>query len=96
MNPHSEKIRVTENRITATERKRRTRRLILLGSYIEHVTAADPEQSFEQPSNGQMVKTEPLRRSGALGSFDTATAQTCVTQSRNRVLPRNPDRSYNV
>ena len=36
------KIRIAENRISATERKRRTRRLILLGSYIEHVTAADP------------------------------------------------------
>ena len=31
-------------RITATERKRRTRRLVLLGSYLEHVTGDDPGQ----------------------------------------------------
>ena len=29
-------------RISAAERKRRTRRLILLGSYLEHVTGDDP------------------------------------------------------
>ena len=31
-------------RITARERKRRTRRLILMGSYLEHVTQDDPER----------------------------------------------------
>ena len=30
-------------RISARERKRRTRRLILIGSYMEHVTQTDPE-----------------------------------------------------
>ena len=30
-------------RISARERKRRTRRLILMGSYLEHVTQTDPE-----------------------------------------------------
>ena len=30
------------SRISARERKRRTRRLILIGSYIEHVTQTDP------------------------------------------------------
>ena len=30
-------------RISARERKRRTRRLILMGSYLEHVTKTDPE-----------------------------------------------------
>ena len=30
-----------ENRISASERKRRTRRLILMGSYMEHITAND-------------------------------------------------------
>ena len=29
-------------RISARERKRRTRRLILMGSYLEHVTKTDP------------------------------------------------------
>ena len=33
-------IHRAQSRITAAERKRRTRRLILLGSYLEHVTQA--------------------------------------------------------
>ena len=37
-------IRRAQSRISATERKRRTRRLILLGSYLEHVTQDDPER----------------------------------------------------
>ncbi len=35
-------IRRAQSRITAVERKRRTRRLILMGSYLEHVTGDDP------------------------------------------------------
>ena len=35
-------IRRAQSRITAAQRKRRTRRLILLGSYLEHVTQTDP------------------------------------------------------
>ena len=35
-------IRRAQSRITTAERKRRTRRLILLGSYLEHVTGDDP------------------------------------------------------
>ena len=35
------KIRIGEKHISAAERKRRTRRLILMGSYMEHVTAND-------------------------------------------------------
>ena len=31
-------------RISVRERKRRTRRLILMGSYLEHVTQNDPER----------------------------------------------------
>ena len=37
-------IRRAQARISATERKRRTRRLILIGTYLEHVTQADPER----------------------------------------------------
>ena len=37
-------IHRAQSRITAAERKRRTRRLILLGSYLEHVTGDDPGQ----------------------------------------------------
>ena len=35
-------IRRAQSRITAVERKQRTRRLILMGSYLEHVTGDDP------------------------------------------------------
>ena len=37
-------IRRAQSRISAAERKRRTRRLILIGSYMEHVTGNDPEK----------------------------------------------------
>ena len=37
-------IRRAQTRISAAERKRRTRRLILIGSYMEHVTGNDPEK----------------------------------------------------
>ena len=35
-------IRRAQSRVTTAERKRRTRRLILMGSYLEHVTGDDP------------------------------------------------------
>ena len=38
-------------RISARERKRRTRRLILMGSYLEHVTKTDP-RSLERLMKG--------------------------------------------
>ena len=37
-------IRRAQSRVTTAERKRRTRRLILLGSHLEHVTQNDPER----------------------------------------------------
>ena len=37
-------IRRAQARVSAAERKRRTRRLILMGSYLEHVTQDDPER----------------------------------------------------
>ncbi len=37
-------IRRAQSRISAAERKRRTRRLILIGSYLEHVTGNDPDK----------------------------------------------------
>ena len=37
-------IRRAQARVTAAERKRRTRRLILIGSYMEHVTQTDPDR----------------------------------------------------
>ena len=35
------KVRIARNRISASERKLRTRRLVLMGSYMEHITAND-------------------------------------------------------
>ena len=37
-------IRRAQVRLSAADRKRRTRRLILIGSYIEHTTQADPAE----------------------------------------------------
>ena len=37
-------IRRAQSRITTAQRKRRTRRLILMGSYLEHVTGDDPDK----------------------------------------------------
>ena len=37
-------IRRAQVRVSAVDRKRRTRRLILIGSYIEHTTQADPAE----------------------------------------------------
>ena len=37
-------IRRAQARISAAERKRRTRRLILMGSYLEHVTQTDSDR----------------------------------------------------
>ena len=37
-------IRRAQVRVSAADRKRRTRRLILMGSYLEHVTGDDPDK----------------------------------------------------
>ena len=37
-------IRRAQSRIPAADRKRRTRRVILMGSYLEHVTGNDPDK----------------------------------------------------
>ena len=44
-------IRRAQSRITAAQRKRRTRRLILIGSYIDYVTQTDPH-SLERLMKG--------------------------------------------
>ena len=38
------RIRSAQVRVSAADRKRRTRRLILIGSYMEHVTGDDPDK----------------------------------------------------
>ena len=35
-------IRRAQSRVSSAERKRRTRRLILMGSYLDHLTGDDP------------------------------------------------------
>ena len=37
-------IRRSQVRVSAADRKRRTRRLILIGSYTEHVNQTDPDR----------------------------------------------------
>ena len=37
-------IRRAQARLSSAERKQRTRRLILMGSYLEHVTGDDPDK----------------------------------------------------
>ena len=37
-------IRRAQARVSTSDRKRRTRRLILIGSYMEHVTQSDPDR----------------------------------------------------
>ena len=44
-------IRRAQTRVSAADRKRRTRRLILIGSYIEHRTQADPTE-YDQLIHG--------------------------------------------
>ena len=39
--PFQKKVRIARNRGRAADRKNRTRRLILIGSYMEHITAND-------------------------------------------------------
>ena len=66
------KLKATESRIrariSARERKRRTRRLILMGSYLEHVTKTDPH------SLGRLMKglDEFLERDRDRELFDLA------------------------
>ena len=65
-------IRRAQSRITAAERKRRTRRLILIGSYIDHVTQTDPH------SLGRLMKglDEFLERDQDRELFDLAPKET--------------------
>ena len=41
-NTLTRQIRRAQARLSTADRKRRTRRLILIGSYVEHTTQADP------------------------------------------------------
>ena len=60
-------------RISARERKRRTRRLILIGSYMEHVTQTDPDRKarlmkgldgfLERDRDRELFGLEPLPES---------------------------------
>ena len=56
-------IRRAQARISAAERKRRTRRLILMGSYLEHVTQADSDRK------ARLMKELDVFLSSALARF---------------------------
>ena len=60
-------IRRAQSRISAAERKRRTRRLILMGTYLEHATGNDPEKR-DRLMKGLDVFLERERESRALRS----------------------------
>ena len=57
-----------QSRVSSAERKRRTRRLILLGSYLEHVTGEDPgkRDSLTQGLDGFLERPQDR------GLFDLA------------------------
>ena len=54
--PLKRQIRRAQSRISAAERKRRTRRLILIGSYMEHVTRSSPELCVKVRGSSSMLR----------------------------------------
>ena len=77
-------IRRAQSRISAAERKRRTRRLILMGSYLEHVTQADPERKarvmkgldvfLERDRDRELFELAPRPKDGEIAPIDGAVA----------------------
>ena len=77
------KLKAAESRIrarmSARERKRRTRRLILMGSYLEHVTKTDPhsldrlmkglDEFLERDRDRELFDLAPNKKN-AIGSPD--------------------------
>ena len=70
---------VSAPRISARERKRRTRRLILIGSYMEHVTQTDPDRKdrlmkgldgfLERDRDRELFGLGPLLKSDSGGNI---------------------------
>ena len=69
-------IRRAQARLSTADRKRRTRRLILIGSYIEHTTQADPAEHDRllHGLNGFLERDQDR----ALFDLPAATAETAV------------------
>ena len=84
-------------RLSATDRKRRTRRLILIGSYIEHRTQADPAEHDRllQGLNGFLERDQDralvrsARDHGARRSRDRSTPRLATAPPAHRRLGRH-------
>ena len=73
-------IRRAQARISAAERKRRTRRLILIGSYMEHVTQTDPDRKarlmkgldvfLERDRERELFDLAPRPKDGEIAPID--------------------------
>ena len=73
-------IRRAQARISAAERKRRTRRLILLGSYLEHVSGDDPDKRdrlikgldvfLERDRDRELFELAPRPKDGEIAPID--------------------------
>ena len=78
-------------RISARERTRRTRRLILIGSYMEHVTQADPDRKarlmkeldgfLERDRDRELFDLDPNKENEKI-TPDTANAGTDTALSK--------------
>ena len=82
-------IRRAQVRVSAADRKRRTRRLILIGSYIEHTTQADPaahtrlmkglDEFLERDQDRALFDLSPARHEDRRGRRRSAsTAGGCI------------------
>ena len=66
--------------ISAAQRKRRTRRLILMGSYLEHVTGNDPDKRdrlikgldvfLERDRDRELFELAPRPKDGEIAPID--------------------------
>ena len=76
------KVRIARNRISAAERKLRTRRLILMGSYMERITAND------QAAKDHLIK--------GLDSFLERDRDRALFDLPSKLQPPKEDRSNGV
>ena len=82
-------IRRAQVRLSAAGRKRRTRRLILIGSYIEHRTQADPAEHDRllQGLNGFLERDQDRALFDLPTTTETAAAAATLTGWRPHRLP---------
>ena len=82
-------IRRAQARLSAADRKRRTRRLILIGSYVEHTTQADPAE-YDQllhGLNGFLERDQDRALFDLPANTETAAAAATLTGWRPHRLP---------